>query len=136
MLEEFGLIATMDYLANELTEQRGVKVRFIVQGTTRRFSPDVELALFRIVQEALTNIGKHSEATEGELRVVFLPEKVKITIRDNGRGFELSPIAEDFAYPGKLGLNGMRERAKLIDGTLTILSEPGKGTTVVLVVPY
>ncbi len=67
--------------------------------------------------------------------MVFRPEKVKITIRDNGHGFELPLKADDFTFPGKLGLNGMRERAKLIGGILTILSNPGRGTTVILEAP-
>ncbi|MFC1930231.1 sensor histidine kinase, partial [Chloroflexota bacterium] len=113
-----------------------INVQFDVRGTTRRLLPDVELALFRIVQEALTNIGRHAQATQGGLEVEFSTEKVKVRISDNGQGFELPPVIDDFAYSGKLGLTGMRERAKLIDGTLTIRSDLEKGTILVLEVPH
>ena len=132
MLEEFNLLTVLQGLANDLADQRGIRVRFDVRGTPRRLSPDVELALFRIVQEALTNIGKHAQATESRLEVEYGPGKVKLRVSDNGQGFELPPMIDDFAYSGKLGLTGMRERAKLIDGNLTIRSEQGKGTTLIL----
>ena len=136
MLEEFGLLATLQELANDLADKSGINVQFDVRGTTRRLLPDVELALFRIVQEALTNIGRHAQATQGGLEVEFSTEKVKVRISDNGQGFELPPVIDDFAYSGKLGLTGMRERAKLIDGTLTIRSDLEKGTILVLEVPH
>jgi two-component system sensor histidine kinase DegS len=135
MLEEFGLVRTLRGLADDLAEQHGMTVHFEVQGTPRRLSFDVELALFRIVQEALTNIGKHSQATEGRIELVFGPGKVNLMIRDNGLGFDLSTVTSNSAYSGRLGLIGMRERANLIHGTLTIWSEPGKGTSVILEVP-
>jgi len=136
MLEEFGLLATLQELVNDLADKSGVNVRFDVRGTTRRLLPDVELALFRIVQEALSNVSKHAQATECNLVMEFSTEKVKVRISDNGQGFELPPVIDDFAYSGKLGLTGMRERAKLIDGTLTIRSDLEKGTTLVLEVPH
>jgi len=132
MLEEFGLLAVLQELANGPADQRGISVRFEVRGTSRRLSPDVELALFRIVQEALTNISKHAQATEGVIEVEFSPDTIKLRISDNGQGFELPATTDDFAYSGKLGLTGMRERAKLVDGTLKIWSELGKGTTLLL----
>jgi len=136
MLEDLGLLSSLQGLANDLADQRGISVRFEVQGTPRRLSPDVELALFRIVQEALSNVGKHAKATEARLEVEFSPDKFKLTISDNGQGFELPLVIDDFAYLGKLGLTGMRERAKLIDGNLTIQSEQRKGTTLLLEVSH
>ncbi|MFC2059615.1 PAS domain S-box protein [Chloroflexota bacterium] len=136
MLEEFGLLATLQELANDLADNNGINVQFDVRGTTRRLLPDIELAMFRIVQEALTNIGRHAQATQGRLEVEFSTEKVKVRISDNGQGFELPPVIDEFAYSGKLGLTGMRERAKLIDGTLTIWSDLEKGTILVLEVPH
>jgi len=103
-----------------------------VQGIVRRLSPDVEITLFRIAQEALNNVSKHSQATECRLEAEYSPNKVRLIISDNGQEFDLPGTIEEFASSGKLGLVGMQERAKLIDGTLTIWSGSGRGTTLVL----
>ncbi|MFC1977214.1 PAS domain S-box protein [Chloroflexota bacterium] len=132
MLEELGLLAALQELADDLLCQQEILAEFEVQGAPRRLLPDMELALFRIAQEALSNVGKHARATECSLKVEFSPEKIELRISDNGQGFEVPAVVDDFVYSGKLGLTGMRERAKLIDGTLTISSQPGRGTTVVL----
>lgn len=136
MLEDLGLLSTLQGLANDLADQRGISALFGVRGTSRRLSPDIELALFRIVQEALTNVGKHAQATQVELEMEFSPEKVTLRVSDNGRGFELPPVTDGLVYSDKLGLTGMWERTKLIDGNLMIWSEPGKGTTLVIEVPH
>ncbi len=132
MLEDLGLLATLQGLTDDLVNQQGIGAQFNVQGIPRRLPPDTELALFRIAQEALSNVGKHSQATECAVGVELSPETIKLTISDNGQGFELRAVDNNSAYSGKLGLTGMQERAKLIDGTLTISSQPGKGTSVVL----
>ena len=132
MLEEVGLLSALQGIANNLASQQTIKVQFEVKGIPRRLLPDIELTLFRIAQEASTNIVKHSKATKSIFQLLFRPEKVQLRISDNGQGFECSNTKDDSAYSGKLGLIGMRERAKLVGGFLTILSKPGKGTTVVL----
>ncbi|MFC2008266.1 PAS domain S-box protein, partial [Chloroflexota bacterium] len=132
MLEDLGLLSALHELTNDLVSQQGISVQFDVQGTARRLSLEIELTIFRIAQEALSNVGKHAQATECSLSVKFDQEKIELRIGDNGQGFDLPKAVENSARLGNLGLIGMRERAKLIDGTLTISSEPGKGTTVVL----
>lgn len=135
MLEEFGLLAALQGLISDLNQQYGINAQFDAPGTPRRLSPDVELALFRIAQEALSNIWKHARATACTLEVEFNLEKAILKISDNGQGFDLPKVMDDLARSGKLGLTGMEERARLIGGTLTIWSKPGKGTTLVLEVP-
>jgi len=132
MLEEFGLVSALQGLVNELNTQHGIDARLEVQGIVRRLSPDVEITLFRIAQEALNNVSKHSQATECRLEAEYSPNKVRLIISDNGQEFDLPGTIEEFASSGKLGLVGMQERAKLIDGTLTIWSGSGRGTTLVL----
>jgi two-component system, NarL family, sensor histidine kinase DegS len=131
MLEEVGLLAALQGIANELARQQAITVNFEVKGIPQRLSPDIELTLFRIAQEASTNISKHSRATKCMFQLLFRPEKIQLRISDNGQGFEGSTTEDESTYSGKLGLIGMRERAKLVGGFLTILSKPGKGTTVV-----
>ncbi|MFC1924425.1 PAS domain S-box protein [Chloroflexota bacterium] len=132
MLEEVGLVAALQGIANDLASQQEINAKFEVKGVPRRLAPDIEITLFRIAQEASTNIAKHSRATESVFELVFSQDNVELRISDNGRGFEVQKMADDSASFGKLGLVGMRERARLVNGILTISSKPGKGTTVVL----
>ena len=135
MLEEFGLLASLKGLVNELVEQQQIKVRFDVEGTSRRLSPDAEITTYRVAQEAFSNVKKHAAASECSLVMRYSPRKVVLEIRDNGRGFAIPEPSYNLAYSGKLGLVGMQERAKLIGGKLNIKSRPGKGTVVRLELP-
>ena len=135
MLEEFGLLSTLKGLVRELGEQQKIAAWFNVEGTPQRLAPDIEITMYRIAQEALSNIGKHGKAGECSLVMRYYPKKVVLKIYDNGRGFVIPEPIDDLAQSGKLGLAGMQERAKLIGGKLTIKSRPGRGTTVTLELP-
>jgi len=135
MLDDLGLLAALRWLASELKEQHGIETHLKVLGTERRFTPETELILFRIVQEAMRNIGRHSKASKAEATIEFGEGKTRISVSDNGKGFKLSGSLADFVRTGKLGLAGMQERAQLIGGRLTVQSEPGKGTTVIVQAP-
>jgi two-component system sensor histidine kinase DegS len=130
MLEEFGLLAALKGLINELAEQLTIKVRFDVLGASRRLSPDVEITTYRVAQEALSNVKKHAAASECSLAMIYSPRKVVLEIRDNGRGFALREISNNLVCSGEMGLVGMQERARLIGGKLSVKSRPGKGTVV------
>jgi PAS domain S-box-containing protein len=135
LLDDLGLIPALRSLARGLQESDGIGVDLKVLGGERRFSPDVELLLFRIVQEALNNTRRHAQASEAQVVVEFAEDRTKVTITDNGRGFELPGRLDDFTRSGKLGLAGMQERAQLLCGTLEVKSTPGKGTTVMVEMP-
>ena len=130
MLEELGLQKALQWLTSDVTEQYKMDVRFEVRGNPQGLSSEVELALFRIAQEALNNAVKHSEAIEALVQIHFDVHKVTLTIVDNGQGFELPEAISDFAHLGKMGFIGMQERARLIGSTMTVKSALGKGTTV------
>jgi len=132
MLEDLGLLAALQGLTDDLISQQGIGTQFNVQGIPRRLAPDVELALFRIAQEALSNVGKHSQATECRVDVEFSLGKIELRISDNGQGFELPARTDESASPINLGLIGIQERAKLIGGSISISSQPGKGTNIIL----
>jgi len=106
-----------------------------VLGTEQSLPNEVELLLFRIAQEALNNSRRHAEASSVWITMEFGGDKAILTIKDNGKGFELPEKVEDLARIGKLGLAGMQERALLITGKLMVQSEPGKGTTVAVEIP-
>jgi signal transduction histidine kinase len=112
-----------------------INVEVRIQGISRRFSPEVELVLFRVAQEALRNAVRHSKATRAEVMVEFDERKIRITVKDNGTGFDLPETTGDLVKQGRLGLAGMQERIQLAGGSLRIKSRLGKGTTVVVEAP-
>jgi len=135
ILDDLGLLPSLEWLTEELEREYGIEANLKVLGTERRFTPEVELLLFRIVQEAMRNIGRHSRATKAEVSIEFGDGKTKVTVTDNGVGFRLPESLGDLSRTGKLGLVGMQERVRLLDGSLVIQSEVGKGTTVMVEAP-
>jgi len=136
LLDDLGLIPALRSLVKGLQESDGIGTDLKVLGGEKRFSSEVELLLFRIIQEALNNIRRHAQASEAQVVVEFAEDRIKVTISDNGRGFELSGRVDDLLRSGKLGLAGMQERARLLGGTIEVQSTPGKGTTLIVEVPY
>jgi signal transduction histidine kinase len=116
--------------ADDFSDRFGVEVECNLPDPIPRLGSRVDAELIRIVQEALTNIGKHSDATVAHLDAEVVDHKLTLQIRDNGRGFD--PAAVDV---GRLGIRGMRERAALIDAQLTVESEPSGGTRIMVDVP-
>ncbi|HEY33234.1 MAG TPA: GAF domain-containing sensor histidine kinase [Dehalococcoidia bacterium] len=135
LLDDLGLLPALEWLTSDLSNLSGIEIEMNVLGLVYRFPPETELVLFRIVQEALRNMWKHSHATRAWVTVEFKDDTVTITIKDDGIGFELPGRIEDLAVAGKLGLAGMQERAQLIGARLRIQSEPGMGTTVTTELP-
>jgi len=133
-LDDLGLVPALEGLAAGMTEADGIPTGLWVTGERRRLPPDVELALFRIAQEALNNVKRHAEATEVVINVEFLDGAVEMAVHDNGKGFMLTAPVEELWTSGHLGLIGMRERARLLGGALTIQSQPQLGTKVVVTV--
>lgn len=129
-LDDFGLVAALGRLAETFTEATGISVEFESQLGAERLQPEVETTLYRIVQEALTNIAKHAGARRVSVLLVRRPGLVNALIEDDGHGF--SPDEE---VRGGIGLAGMRERLALLDGRLTIESGRGTGTSLVAEVP-
>ena len=134
ILDHLGLLAALEWMAEELEKQE-IDTQVKVKGSERSLPAEVELLLFRIAQEALTNTRRHAEASKAWITVDFVDDKVRLTIKDNGKGFRLPRRLGDFTGAGKLGLAGMQERARLIGGKLDLQSELGKGTTVTAEVP-
>jgi signal transduction histidine kinase len=129
-LDDFGLVAALERLVQTFSESSGIAVDLEAQLAETRLPSEVETTLYRIVQEALTNVVKHAESTEVSILLVRREAAVTAVIEDNGRGF-----APDAVKAESLGLEGMRERAELHDGRLTIETSPGSGTTLVVEIP-
>ena len=135
VLDDLGLIPAIDWLIPELANHYKLKFELKINGEPRRFPPEAELVLFRIIQESLRNVGKHAMASQVWVTVDFTPESTVFAIKDNGRGFHPPDRIGDLAVSGKLGLTGMQERAQLIGAKLLIKSVPGEGTTVTVELP-
>ena len=135
ILDDLGLIAALEWMAEDLVKKYGIDAHVEAVGTERSLPAEAQLLLFRIAQEALSNIRRHAEASMAEVKLEFEGNKVRMTISDNGKGFELPSRTENLASTGKLGIIGMYERARLLGGNLKVQSELGKGTQVVAEVP-
>ncbi|HEY3310536.1 MAG TPA: sensor histidine kinase [Anaerolineales bacterium] len=127
-LEDLGLAAALEMLANETGQNSTLKIDFQASGQERRLAPETELALYRMVQEALNNIVRHANASQGLLKVAFSPEALDLQVIDNGVGFDLPKSPTEFSSDGHFGLVGLYERAGLIGAGLKISSTPGGGT--------
>lgn len=134
VLDQLGLIPALELLTSELNRGTGIRSHLEVTGCERRLAPDLELALFRIVQEALQNVRKHAQAKKASVVVEFNLDSICLVVSDDGQGFELPESMGDFAFRRKMGLVGMQERARLFGSELSVTSKIGKGTTVSLVV--
>jgi len=132
VIDQVGLVPALEILTEELNKENRVKSSLEIMGSERRLTPETELVLFRIAQEALRNVKKHSRATKTAIRFKFTRSKIKLTVSDNGRGFELPDMLSDFATEGKLGLIGMQERARLLNGKFLVKSHIGRGTIIVV----
>jgi len=128
ILDDLGLLSALRWLVNRLTQEGAIDAKIAVEGLHRKLTPEISNHLFRIAQEALSNVRHHSEATQVVVTLEFTPETIKLTVRDNGKGFLLQDISK-WAMDGKLGMIGIQERIRLLNGFLNIDSEPGKGTT-------
>jgi signal transduction histidine kinase len=135
IIDDLGLLPAVQWLVKQKSEDSGIEIELKILGKEQRLLPEMELILFRIVQEALTNAGKHAQATAAEVNLEFTGSQVAVTIRDNGKGFQLPDTVGDLSHSGKLGLVGMHERVSLLSGTLDIQSQVGKGTVVKVSVP-
>lgn len=132
VIDQLGLVSALEILADEMSKDGTTDVSFVVVGRQRHLVSEKALTVYRIAQEALHNVVRHAGATQARVRLKFAPSKIRLTISDNGRGFEAPTALRELAARGKLGLIGMQERARLLDGRLLIRSRVGAGTTVVV----
>jgi signal transduction histidine kinase len=127
LLDDLGLIPALRWLVDRLGQESGINTQILVDDEEYKLSPQAEVAIFRVVQEALNNIKRHSEATDAVVNLEFVSERLKITIKDNGRGFRPPRKLDRLAAKDKLGLIGMRQRIDFLGGTFQIHSSPGNG---------
>jgi signal transduction histidine kinase len=127
-LEDLGLVTALDMLAREISQNHNIKVNFQKAGQERRLGREIELSLYRIAQEALSNVAKHSQATDAQLGITFDQHEIRLDVTDNGVGFDLPNSPTDFASNGHFGLLGIHERVDLIGAHLELESAKETGT--------
>jgi signal transduction histidine kinase len=134
-LEDLGLVTALNMLARDASQTLQIPVDFQVTGTEKRLSSEVELALYRMAQEGLSNVARHARANCAQLHLTFADEAITLTVQDDGRGFTVPESPAEMTNNGHYGLLGIQERAELIGARMTILSAPGKGTNLTIELP-
>ena len=128
-IDDLGLTPTLKNYVEKIKKEKEIDLQLKITGRVVRLASHLEVGIYRIVQEAVSNVLRHSKATYACIEITYTNEQIWVRIIDNGEGFEVDKIAS-----GHYGLLGMRERAKLFTGDLDITSESGKGTTIRLVI--
>jgi two-component system sensor histidine kinase UhpB len=135
MMEEGGLTDSLEWYARQYSVRTGLDIRVEDRTERHRLAPAAEIGLFRIFQEALTNVVKHAQAETVQVTLERVEDHYRLVVADDGVGFEPAPPGGMPSGQLRLGLLTMRERAEAINGRLRIESEPGQGTTVIAEVP-
>ena len=133
ILDDLGLAAALETLTRQAEQESGLQVKFIADGDEFRMTPEVELAFFRIAQEAVTNIQKHAHARQVGIHLDFQVDGVRMEITDDGTGFAVPERLDQMAMDGHYGLVGMMERAKAMGAGIEFHSTPGGGTRVTVI---
>ena len=131
MLDDLGLVPALEWLVQNMSQRTGIQCNFAIDDPSLALPPAQSTAVFRIVQEALTNIAKHAQASHAEVVLRRRDAVLEITIHDDGMGF----ATDEPRKPESFGLLGLRERISLLRGTASIASAPGAGTTIVVTLP-
>jgi len=135
MLDALGLVSSLRELVSELQDQTDMEIRFFSRGIPKRFSPEKELALYRIAQEGVANVMKHANAKDIFVNLIKKANTLSLSVEDNGVGFDPGKAMKVTRRRGPLGLLIMKERAEQLDGEYTIESQIGKGTHLLVEIP-
>jgi two-component system sensor histidine kinase DegS len=134
-LDDLGIVPTLRKYVQDFEEKTKIRTQFHLVGRDTRFPSGLEIAIFRLVQEALSNVVKHAKATYVNVELALEKENVKIYIVDNGIGFDVEMTHKIITKGNNFGLLGMRERVELLEGTMDINSEKDSGTKITMLIP-
>jgi signal transduction histidine kinase len=135
ILETQGVVPALESYAQRLRDAEGLNVVLNTKGEFGRLSHNAEVAIFSVVQEAITNARKHARATRIGIDVASGDGDLVVVIRDDGVGFQAKDVTDGYDKRGSLGMLNMKERAEIVEGTLTVSSQPGQGTTITMRLP-
>ena len=134
-LDDLGLLAALRWYAGEIQNRYGLPVKVTSQGEPRELSPEVRIVLFRISQEAITNVVRHANAHQASICLEFSRDQVTLYLEDDGQGFNVESTLRSVNEKPCWGLLGLLERASLVGGECQIKSQPGAGTLIIVNVP-
>ena len=135
-LDDLGLVAAVHWLGDHVRTRLNLNVEVEIHGRKLRLPPDVETALFRVTQEALTNVAKHAGVRSARVLLAFEKEAVVLEVSDQGEGFDVERVlASSGSGSGAWGIAGMQERLSAVEGRLKLISAPGQGTVVRAMIP-
>jgi len=135
-LDDLGLSAALRWYSTKIQEHSSLQIRVDIHGEECDLDDAMKITVFRIIQESLNNIIKHSQATHVNIHLHFDEKNVRISVFDNGIGFDRDQVQQGRTSRPSLGLAGMEERAALLGGTVTVQSRPGYGTEIEALIPY
>jgi PAS domain S-box-containing protein len=136
LLEDMGLIKALMHLFEETCGRQHIRCNFHIDNIDGLFPPEAQVTIYRIFQEILNNISKHARADQVDLDVRNLGKSIIFSVTDNGEGFDVAQVLAGRTMDQGLGLASMEERARLIGGSLNLVSQPGTGTTINIEVPF
>jgi two-component system sensor histidine kinase DegS len=138
ILDDLGLVPTLRRYLQDFGERNSIQTNFVLQGSESRLPKHLEISLFRVIQEALTNVAKHAHAPHTRVALEIEERRVTVAVEDDGVGFNVGEMEEAMRRGTRrmMGVGNMRQRVeKLLKGRLTIESTPGKGTRVIATIP-
>jgi two-component system NarL family sensor kinase len=135
MLDDLGLLPTLQWLVRTFQKRTGIEVELVAEGIEERMDPDVETLVFRLVQEALTNVAKHAAAPTARVHLHRTAAQLSLKVADSGAGFDVDEFLLSTDEERGFGLRGIRDRVHLFAGRFTVTSHPGAGTTLEVEVP-
>ena len=131
-LEDLGLVASLEMLVREMEQSSNLSISFISKGQEQRLDPQMEMSLYRMVQESLNNVIHHADAKHAQVVIEYSISSIRVEVHDDGKGFVVPLNTSELPGKGHFGLLGLHERAELINAKLEIKSDPGKGTSVLI----
>lgn len=135
MLDDLGLLATLRRYVEDFEKKTGISANLVATGQERRYPPYFEVTIFRVIQEALSNVAQHAQASHVRVALDFQDNQVTANVEDDGSGFDVAAVLAGPRQQASLGLISMQERAEMLGGTLEIESNVGRGTRVKLTLP-
>lgn len=135
LLDDLGLIPTLRWYLGRFAQRTGLQAHLEAPELPARLRPEIEMTIYRSVQEALTNVARHAQATWVQVRLAYSANRVTVSVVDDGRGFDERTWSEHRPEQQTLGLTGIRERVTLLGGRVDIVSQPGQGTRIELRLP-
>jgi signal transduction histidine kinase len=132
ILDEYGLLDAMEWHAKQFTESTGIRVVFNTPEDAIKLEEAIATCIFRVFQESLTNVARHSAAKKVIISVALMSDRIDVSIADDGKGFEFAAVQ----HKGSFGLLGMRERVRAVNGIMELNSVVKEGTTVTISIPF